>query len=190
MNQELKRHQATRLGLIFARYGIKLTRATKLDHIAELYGDKNWSVKTASPQADDARKRQQALFTPLQKIVAQGYGHGDYSHYESMADVQPGDDLLFEFALQEALEAGEDIDEYAVMLRTAIRDLEDVLAHVEQLQMQGHLCNVSSIAGEGEPTRAGLTSREGNLSVRQMQVRQDSMAPPPVKPGSVPGRHR
>lgn len=170
MNQEIKRHQATRLGLIFARYGIKLNRATKLDHIAEIYGDKSWSVKSATPQSGVARERAQAMFTPLQKMVAAGYGHGDYAHYDSMADVQPAEDLLFEFALQEALDAREDIEEYLGMLRTAIGDLEDVLAHVQRLQLEAYPRKTSAFVSKEEPAQTAVVYTTGHVGVRHMDV--------------------
>jgi len=181
MNQEIKRQQATRLGLIFARYGIELTRAKKLDHIAEIHGDRNWSVKPAKQQSGTARERSQALFTPLQKMVAAGYGHGDYAHYASMADVQPGDDLLFEFVLREALDAREDIEEYLEMLRTAIGDLEDVLGHVEQLQLKAHSRKDNAFVGDEEPAQTAVVFANGDVGVCHMDVLVEADGRKPVE---------
>lgn len=181
MNQEIKRQQATRLGLIFARYGIALTRAKKLDHIAEIYGDKNWSVRPSAQQAGGAREPSQALLTPLQKMVAAGYGHGDNRHCESMADVHPGDDLLFEFVLKEALEAREDIEEFLEMLRTAIGDLEDVAAHVEQLQMKAYLCEDNTFLSTEEPAQTAVLFANGDVGVRHMDVLVEADGRKPVE---------
>lgn len=148
MHKELTQ-QATRLGLIFARYGIKLSRAEKLELTAEIHGEKSWAVLAGLAKKEDTsagtapsmsqsaaqaaveRKTGLTPFTPLQRIVVEHFGSGDFSHYLYAEEVHPGDDTLFEYVLKEALEARENPADFAGMLRTAIHDLESVKDRVE-----------------------------------------------------------
>ncbi|MBC8741899.1 hypothetical protein F6X40_35715 [Paraburkholderia sp. UCT31] len=130
MSQELKQ-QATRLGLIFARYGIELSRAEKLSLIAEIQGHKGWATTAGISKEKPASKSTESTvrtpFSPLQLLAAKQYGLGDYSRYRFEEDVVPEEDSLFEYVLLEARLAGDDIDDFLSSMRTAVHDIEAVI---------------------------------------------------------------
>lgn len=201
MHKELTQ-QATRLGLIFARRGIKLERHEKLELIAEIYGKKSWAVLAGLAKQEEAsvatvevtteivteRKTGLTPFTPLQRIVVEHFACGDFSDYRFAEDVHAGDDTLFEYVLKEALEARENPADFAGMLRTAIADLEVVKNEVESAREAARTSDIylNNEDDEGHHAEAMVVFSDGEHGVRHMSQLFDEKGERIEQPNGYP----